>query len=345
MASRKQEQLLEVESERSDIIKVPLDSLHPDPANLRGLVDPQDPEIIELAGSILSAGLISPLTVRMRPEGGYFLVAGHRRAAACRVAGLETVHAVLRKLSDFQVTEIMLTENGLRQRLEPHQEAEGYRILLASGKYTVQGLADRLKIRPQRIWERLHFLEDGPELTEAVTSGRLPPSVADVVRSTAKALHTTPGLLLQSMSEDIAGEWTARQVREFCKKRKAYVDQEEQRLAKVQADADMEREQRNRQYAERMNEVNAAKQKRYADILGRMRALPPERFWEVVRHLATPHLEEDFELQCDELLRAVVGGSWDIPTHDDVDHLERAASLDSCLQRVESELSNAGAGE
>jgi hypothetical protein len=147
-------------------------------------------------------------------------------------------------LDDWQVTEAMLAENGLRQSLHPRAEAEGYRKLLTAGKYTVAGLAARLKIRPQRIWERLHFLEDGPELTEAVSSGRLPGSVADVVRSAARALHTVPGALLERMSKDLGSEWTARQIREWCRAEKRKVEDEEKVRAASDAAEDVARLER-----------------------------------------------------------------------------------------------------
>jgi len=236
--------MLETESERSEFLVVPVELVFADPANLRGPVDPECDEIRELAGSLASVGLLAPLTVRPRAAGGYFLVAGHRRFAAASLAGLARVPVVVRHLDDWQVTEAMLVENGLRESLHPRAEAEGYRKLLSAGKYTVAGLASRLKIRPQRIWERLHFLEDGPELTEAVSSGRLPGSVADVVRSAARALHTVPGALLQRMARDLGDEWTARQVREWCRGEKRKVDEEQKEQAAREAADDAARLER-----------------------------------------------------------------------------------------------------
>ena len=103
----------------------------------------------DLADSIAKHGVIQPILVRPLPLGGYQIVAGERRWRASRLAGLETMPAVVRDLSDAEVMEIALIENLQREDLNPMEEAEGYRVLMEEFSMTQEEVAARLgKSRP-----------------------------------------------------------------------------------------------------------------------------------------------------------------------------------------------------
>jgi ParB family chromosome partitioning protein len=89
----------------------PVVILSPNPLNPRGAVD--GPGLDELAASIRAQGVLQPLLIT--PDG--VVVAGHRRLAAARIAGLDEVRVVVRDLDPVQQQEIMLVENLQRQDL------------------------------------------------------------------------------------------------------------------------------------------------------------------------------------------------------------------------------------
>src|SRR5262249_39134384 len=101
----------------------------------------------ELAGSILERGLLQPIVVRRRAEGGYQLLAGERRFRAARLAGLDRLPAVVRDGGD--ALEIALIENLQREDLAPLEEAEALAALVDRHGYSHREIADLLgKSRP-----------------------------------------------------------------------------------------------------------------------------------------------------------------------------------------------------
>ena len=111
------------------LIEVSLDDINIPPGNHR-----QDlGDLNGLAESIRSIGLVQPITVRQRDAGGYELVAGQRRVAAARLAGLTTLPAVVRGYADVESRKAMAVENLNRKDLEPLEAAAAYQELLDLG--------------------------------------------------------------------------------------------------------------------------------------------------------------------------------------------------------------------
>src|SRR5690606_816493 len=77
----------------------------------------------ELAASIRAQGLMQPIVVRPRPQGGYELIAGERRWRAARLAGLSRIAAIVKEVSDEQASAMALIENIQREDLSPLEEA------------------------------------------------------------------------------------------------------------------------------------------------------------------------------------------------------------------------------
>ena len=92
------------DEKREKIIDIPLSELHTF-KNHPFRVEVND-EMREMARSILDHGVVTPAIARPRPEGGYELLSGHRRKAACQLAGLETLPTVVRELDDEEGGEI-----------------------------------------------------------------------------------------------------------------------------------------------------------------------------------------------------------------------------------------------
>lgn len=110
--------------------QVPVAQLRASPFQPRQHMDEE--AIAELAASVAAKGVLQPIVVRPI-EGGYEIVAGERRFRAARQAGLVTVPAVVRELTDQETLEIAIIENLQREDLNPMEEAHAYKHLLEFG--------------------------------------------------------------------------------------------------------------------------------------------------------------------------------------------------------------------
>lgn len=151
-------------------------------------------DLEQLAQSIKSVGLVSPLVVRRVGE-QLEIVAGHRRFRAAKIAGLETVPAYVRELTDGQALELQLVENLRRSDLNPIEEAEGYEALRGRG-LTVEQIAEKIGSSKATVYARLKLIALCPEARSALLDGKLHASVATPLarlshRLQAKALDST----------------------------------------------------------------------------------------------------------------------------------------------------------
>lgn len=85
-----------------------------------------DEKIAELADSIREHGVLIPGIARMCANGGYEIIAGHTRAAACKLAGLNTMPMFIRNLSDDEATVVMVDSNIQREDILPSERAKAY---------------------------------------------------------------------------------------------------------------------------------------------------------------------------------------------------------------------------
>lgn len=107
------------------ILQIPVDEIQANPYQPRQ--DMKDEQLAELAESIREYGVLQPLVVtRAENQDGYTLIAGERRLRASRLAGFETVPAIVRLASDQQRLELALIENLQRSDLGPLETAEAY---------------------------------------------------------------------------------------------------------------------------------------------------------------------------------------------------------------------------
>lgn len=84
--------------------------------------------------SIKAYGVLVPAIVRPRKEGGYEIIAGHRRKYACEQAGLETMPVIVRDLNDDEATIIMVDSNLQRENILPSERAQAYKMKLEAIK-------------------------------------------------------------------------------------------------------------------------------------------------------------------------------------------------------------------
>ena len=114
------------------IKEVPLAELHPFKDHPFHVVD--DEKMQEMAESVTQYGVLVPGIVRPRPEGGYEIVAGHRRRRASALAGKETMPVIVRDMDDDEATIIMVDSNLQREKILPSEKAFAYRMKLEAMK-------------------------------------------------------------------------------------------------------------------------------------------------------------------------------------------------------------------
>lgn len=88
----------------------------------------EDEEMAQLMRSIADAGVLSPALARPLPDGGYELISGHRRLAACQVLGVETMPVIVRELSDDEAVIAMVDANLQRETILPSEKAFAYKM-------------------------------------------------------------------------------------------------------------------------------------------------------------------------------------------------------------------------
>ena len=95
----------------------------------------KDMEMNELVDSIRESGVIVPLIVRSRPEGGYEIISGHRRCEACRELGIEKVPVRVQELTDDEATVLMVNSNIQREHVLPSEKAFAYKMKMDAMKH------------------------------------------------------------------------------------------------------------------------------------------------------------------------------------------------------------------
>ena len=160
------------ESEKGDgLLTVFVEEIIASPYQPRRHFDEQALE--DLAASIASQGLLQPLVVRSRPQGGYELMAGERRWRAAQRAGLTEVPVVKREVSDQDASTIALVENIQREDLGALEQAVGLERLRTEFELTQQQLADLVGKSRAAIANNLRLLNLGAVARAALEAGEL----------------------------------------------------------------------------------------------------------------------------------------------------------------------------
>lgn len=144
------EELFSSQEERDDaklerVKEIPLTELHPfkdHPFKIQN-----NEEMKRLIESIQKFGTLTPALARPLPKGGYELISGHRRLAACQVLGIETMPVIIREMSDDEAVIAMVDANLQREHILPSEKAFAYKMKLDAikhqGKASVQ-VAEKL---------------------------------------------------------------------------------------------------------------------------------------------------------------------------------------------------------
>ena len=167
-----------------EIQNIPLDQLHPFKNHPFKVLN--DDELKRMAESILAIGAITPALVRPLPNGEYELISGHRRLAAYKLLGKETMPVIVREMTDDEAVIVMVDANLQREKILPSERAFAYKMKLeaikhqgkasANGKTQSADLISDESGRQIQRYIRLTYLI--PELLQMVDDGRMAMSPA-----------------------------------------------------------------------------------------------------------------------------------------------------------------------
>lgn len=160
-----EDNIMESASE-ADIIQIPLSDIRPNPYQPRKSFDQE--ALDELATSIRNYGVFQPIIVKKSIK-GYDLIAGERRLRASKLAGLDTIPAIVKDFSDEEMREIALLENLQRENLTSIELAWAYK-----------GIIDSLHIRQEDLAAKIG--KSRSHVTNTLGLLRLPDDVQDMVR-------------------------------------------------------------------------------------------------------------------------------------------------------------------
>ena len=136
--------LFTTQAERDDaklerVKSIPIDELHPFKNHPFKILNNEEME--RMIESIRKVGTITPALARPLPDGGYELISGHRRLAACQVLGIETMPVIVREMSDDEAVIAMVDANLQRETILPSEKAFAYKMKLEAIKH--QGVTSR----------------------------------------------------------------------------------------------------------------------------------------------------------------------------------------------------------
>lgn len=186
----------------------------------------EDEEMAQLMRSIADAGVLSPALARPLPDGGYELISGHRRLAACKALGMGTMPVIIRDLTDEEAVITMVDSNLQREHILPSEKAFAYKMKMEALRHqgrTSDQLGPKLTVEEiakgdsasqvkryirltNLIPEILQMVDDGRiALTPAVELSYLQPSEQEMLFSVMDSDEVTPSLSqarrLRRMSE------------------------------------------------------------------------------------------------------------------------------------------------
>ncbi|BBB48214.1 ParB/RepB/Spo0J family partition protein [Pelolinea submarina] len=152
--------------------QIPVDLIKPNPSQPRLEMD--DVKLEELSNSIREHGIIQPLILTREPnQEEYILIAGERRLRAAKLAGLESVPAIVRQVSDQERLELALIENIQRENLTPLESAEAYQQLNDEFGLSHDQIAEQVGKSRTAVTNTIRLLKLPEAIRAAIGSGKI----------------------------------------------------------------------------------------------------------------------------------------------------------------------------
>ena len=193
------------EAQREKVQEISLEELHPFAHHPFKVLD--DDRMKDTADSIREYGVLVPAIARPRPDGGYELIAGHRRKRGCELAGLKTMPVIVRELDDDAATIIMVDSNIQRENILPSERAFAYQMKLEALKH--QGLRTDLtstqvaqKLSAKRVGDEAGVSKD--QVRRFIRLTNLIPALLDMVDN--KKIAFNPAVELSYLTQEEQGK-------------------------------------------------------------------------------------------------------------------------------------------
>lgn len=164
------EEKIVTETPKEEIVEISLDELRSNPYQPRKVFD--EKALNELADSIKEHGVFQPIIVKKSIK-GYEIIAGERRVKASKLAGKETIPAIIREFDDNEMMEIALLENLQRENLNPFEEAMAYVKIMESRDLTHDELAKVIGKSQAYVTNTIGLLRLPDEIRTMVINGQL----------------------------------------------------------------------------------------------------------------------------------------------------------------------------
>ncbi len=162
----------------SEVKDIPIDEIRSNPYQPRVHFD--EDALQELADSIKTHGVFEPIIVKKSIK-GYELVAGERRTKASKLAGLDTIPAIVKDFDDQAMMEMALLENIQRENLSPIEEAQAYKNFMIKTNMTQEEIARRFGKSRSHITNLLGLLSLPSDVQEDLITGKISMSHARVL--------------------------------------------------------------------------------------------------------------------------------------------------------------------
>ncbi|MED4599663.1 ParB/RepB/Spo0J family partition protein [Paenibacillus validus] len=179
------------DEQREKVMEIPLSEISDFPGHPFKVK--ADEAMLEMADSVKQYGVLVPGLVRPKADGGYEMVAGHRRKKASELAGMETMPCIVRELDDDQATIIMVDSNLQREYILPSEKAFAYKMKLEAmnrqgqrtdltrsqvgnkldGKKSSEVLAEQVGESKNQIFRYIRLTELTPSILEMVDDKRI----------------------------------------------------------------------------------------------------------------------------------------------------------------------------
>lgn len=160
-----------IDEKNEKVEEIKLDTIRPNPYQPRKEFD--ETALAELAESIKLNGVFQPIILRKSTVKGYEIIVGERRVRASRLAGKETIPAIIRVFDEQAMIEVAILENLQREDLSPLEEADAYQTMMTKLKMTQADVAARLgKSRPY-VTNHLRLLTLPDDVKTLLRNGNL----------------------------------------------------------------------------------------------------------------------------------------------------------------------------
>ncbi len=187
----------------NQVVSLAIDLIDKNPYQTRYVFD--DDMLGELRDSIKEHGVVQPIVVRPAEDGRYTLVLGERRLRASKMAGKDTIPALVRRVSPQQAAEMTVLENVVRADLSPLEQAEAFRVLSKEFHLTQAQIAERIGVSRETVSNYMRLLKLPEKVMKYMLDQQLTFSDARLILGLDNPEH------IQTLADEVVGKHMKRE--------------------------------------------------------------------------------------------------------------------------------------